>query len=320
MRIVTTTFLAFSVLALAACGTASDTPAPYNHYGADAAAGAGSAGAHTVGAGDTLWSIAKRYRLSMPDIIYLNDLAPPYALDVGERVSLPPPNEYKVRAGDTLYGISRAFDVSVTQLARQNRIQAPYRIEKGDVLRLPSVRPQSNQAVQVADSGDTRTAPLPGQRPQQTTAARPGEKPVYKPQRLTKQPPARQGKTFHWPVDGKVLSDYGPKDGGLHNDGINIKMPRGAKVAAAESGVVVYAGDELKGYGNLVLVKHADRWMTAYAHLDKISVTRGATISRGQALGTVGSTGGVDVPQLHFEIRRGTEALNPEFYMARRGS
>ncbi len=127
--------------------------------------------------------------------------------------------------------------------------------------------------------------------------------------------PARAGAKFMWPVDGKVISGYGPKADGLHNDGVNIKVPRGTAVRAADNGVVVYAGKELQGYGNLVLIRHANRWMTAYAHLDKILVKKGDTLKQGQSLGTVGSTGQVDSPQLHFEIRRGTEAINPQLYM-----
>ena len=125
---------------------------------------------------------------------------------------------------------------------------------------------------------------------------------------------------FAWPVDGPIVSSYGPKKDGRHNDGINIRARRGAPIRAAENGVVVYADNQLEGFGNLVLVRHSDRWMTAYAHIDKTLVKRGQEIRRGQTLGTVGSSGGVDSPQLHFEIRRGTEALNPALYMGRQGT
>jgi murein DD-endopeptidase MepM/ murein hydrolase activator NlpD len=126
--------------------------------------------------------------------------------------------------------------------------------------------------------------------------------------------PPRAGSKFIIPVQGQIISSYGPKAGGLHNDGVNIKAPKGAPVRAAENGVVVYA-DDMKGYGKMVLIRHADRWMTAYAHLDNIQTPRGTTVRRGQTIGVVGSTGSVSEPQLHFEIRRGTDALNPEKYM-----
>ncbi len=110
---------------------------------------------------------------------------------------------------------------------------------------------------------------------------------------------------------GPVLSAYGPKPGGLHNDGVNIKAPKGAPVRAAENGVIVYVGSDLKGYGAMVLIRHADKWMTAYAHLGSVMVKKGAVVKLGETIGTVGSTGNVDQPQLHFEIRHGTDALNP---------
>jgi len=120
---------------------------------------------------------------------------------------------------------------------------------------------------------------------------------------------------FMRPVSGRVISSFGPKDGGLHNDGINIKAARGTPVRAAENGVVVYAGDDLEGYGNLILVRHQGNKMTAYAHLDKMLAQKGATVQRGESIGTVGSTGAVDTPQLHFEIREGSTPLNPDRYL-----
>ncbi|MBU0800307.1 MAG: M23 family metallopeptidase, partial [Alphaproteobacteria bacterium] len=133
-------------------------------------------------------------------------------------------------------------------------------------------------------------------------------------------PAPRTNGRFEWPVMGRILSSYGPKSGGEHNDGINIAVPAGTPVRAAENGTVVYPDSELKGFGNLVLIRHADRWMTAYAHLGSMNVRSGTKVTRGQTIGTVGSTGSVDTPQLHFEVRRGTEALNPEIYMAKPGS
>jgi murein DD-endopeptidase MepM/ murein hydrolase activator NlpD len=129
------------------------------------------------------------------------------------------------------------------------------------------------------------------------------------PSAMPKVPP-RSGQ-FMRPVDGKIISGFGPKPDGLHNDGINIKAPRGTAVRAAENGVVAYTGSEMAGYGNLVLIRHEGRFITAYAHLDKILVKRGDVVRAGQSIGTVGSSGQVDSPQLHFEIRKGTQALDP---------
>ena len=108
-----------------------------------------------------------------------------------------------------------------------------------------------------------------------------------------------------------MLSSFGPKPGGLHNDGINIAAPKGTPVRAAENGVVVYAGDDLPGFGNLILVKHGDGWVSAYGHNEAVLVKRGHKVTRGQVIARVGSSGNVDRPQLHFELRRGARAVDP---------
>ncbi len=116
-------------------------------------------------------------------------------------------------------------------------------------------------------------------------------------------------------MHGDVVGRYGPTAGGTQNDGINIKAAEGTPVVAAEAGSVAYAGNELRGYGNLILIKHADGWMTAYAHNSKLLVTRGQKVQRGQVIARVGASGAVTEPQLHFEVRRGSRALDPMDYL-----
>ncbi|MCR6632053.1 MAG: M23 family metallopeptidase [Magnetospirillum sp.] len=111
------------------------------------------------------------------------------------------------------------------------------------------------------------------------------------------------------------MTEFGPMGKGQNNDGVNIVAPRGTPVKAAENGVVAYVGNELKGFGNLLLIKHADGWMTAYAHNDQLLVRKGEQVRKGQQIATVGASGNVTQPQLHFEIRRGTEAVNPADYI-----
>lgn len=118
-----------------------------------------------------------------------------------------------------------------------------------------------------------------------------------------------------WPVRGKVVSSFGPKAKGLHNDGVNIAAPLGTPVLAAENGVIAYAGNELRGYGNLLLVKHDNGWITAYAHTQDLTVKRGERVKKGQIIARVGSTGNVRTPQLHFELRRGKHAVDPVKYL-----
>jgi len=129
-------------------------------------------------------------------------------------------------------------------------------------------------------------------------------------------PPPRSPSGFILPIEGKVISSYGPQPGGLSNDGINIAAPKGTPVRAADHGVVVYAGNELRGFGNMLLIRHSDGWMTAYAHLDSMAVGRGTRVARGQHIGAVGMTGNVTSPQLHFEIRQGKQPVDPEKQIA----
>jgi murein DD-endopeptidase MepM/ murein hydrolase activator NlpD len=116
---------------------------------------------------------------------------------------------------------------------------------------------------------------------------------------------------FSWPVSGQIVSTFGPAAGGTHNDGINISAPEGTTVVAAEAGTIAYAGNELRGFGNLLLIKHDGGWVTAYAHNQVLLVKKGDRVRRGQAIARVGSTGGVGSAQLHFELRNGTKAVDP---------
>jgi murein DD-endopeptidase MepM/ murein hydrolase activator NlpD len=289
-------FAVFCLLVLNACST-RQAPAPYTHYGASG--GATSAGVHTVSSGDTVYNISQRYRIAMKDIIVVNRLRAPYMLNIGQRLTLPPPQKYEVKPGDTLYGISRTFEVSLTDLARQNNLAPPYTIDSGQQLRLPnasrryvSVAPDSKPVKITNYSANTQSG------------------------KILNTPKSAGGKMM-WPVSGQVISAYGPKKSGLHNDGINIKAPRGAPVRASDNGVVAYVGNELEGFGYLVLIRHANKWMTAYAHMDNVNIKKGQTVKQGDVIGTVGSTGSVSSPQLHFEIRRGTKALDPVRYLGK---
>ena len=120
---------------------------------------------------------------------------------------------------------------------------------------------------------------------------------------------------FIWPVKGRLISGFGPTDNGLHSDGINIAAPAGTQVRAVDNGLVAYAGSELKGFGNLLLIRHSDGLITAYAHNGKLLVAKGDVVKQGQVVATVGKTGNVESPQLHFEVRQGTQAVDPEQYL-----
>jgi murein DD-endopeptidase MepM/ murein hydrolase activator NlpD len=129
-------------------------------------------------------------------------------------------------------------------------------------------------------------------------------------------PPVGGAPAFAWPVSGRVISDFGSTANGGKNDGINIATTMDAPIRASASGTVTYAGDALKNYGNLVLVKHSGGYTTAYAHADRLLVARGAVVTQGQVIGYAGQTGDVSSPQLHFEIRSATTPVNPRSYLA----
>ncbi len=227
-------------------------------------------------------------------MIASNSLRAPYALAVGQRLVLPSARTHTVRKGETGYSISRRYGVTVSSLMRVNGVKPPYRLAVGQKLKLPGGAGQSAPSTQTASATKvTPSKPSTGR-----TVAMP-------------TPPPRSGSGFVWPVSGKIASRFGPREGGLHNDGINILAKEGTPVKAAEAGVVVYASNALEGYGNLLLLKHSGGWITAYAHNERLLVRPGQKIQRGQVVARVGSTGGVTTSQLHFEIRKGRRALDP---------
>lgn len=343
---------AAGIALLVLVGCEAHQAAPVHHFGTQLDS-AGSTGAVMVREGDTVWRISERYRLPLRDIIDINGLAAPYHLKAGQRLQLPPPREYKTARGDTVTGIARMYGVPASQLVATNKIAAPYTLKEGQVLRIPAavkpavvaaapvLRPSAGQVATPANPAPVNTSvvavpvtsappqPLPAEATRvypppaapavaaQTSAPRSGVAATSSSNRAASMvstgPASAQG--FVWPVRGKIISSYGPKPGHLHNDGINIAVPRGAAVAAAADGTVTYVGDGLASYGNLVLIRHGNGLVTAYAHLDRVHIARGDVVKRGQAIGTVGSTGTVANPQLHFEVRKGIESLNPAKYL-----
>ena len=238
--------------------------------------------------------------------------------------------EITVAKGDTLYSLSRKYQIPVNDLAVMNKLSVPFNLSVGQKLKVPKLSDvQTKPAVTVKKPVDKKAE---SKSVKTTTTAVAKAKPVKQPDTKVKEKPketkttttkqsstqkiaTRSSSKFSWPVRGKILSGYGPKNGGLVNDGINISAPLGTPVKAAENGVVAYAGNEVKGMGNLIIIQHSDGWMTVYAHLNSMDVKRGAHVSVGQAIGKIGKTGKVDKPQLHFEVRKGTKSYNPTNYL-----
>ena len=282
----------------------------------------------TVQAGDTVYALSRRYGIAVRDILQANDLAPPYLLLIGQTIRLPAQRTHVVRGGETIYGISRAYGITTSELVRANGLNEPYQLYVGQRLALPAGEPPTTPASQPPEVQVAVAVPEVEPAPTAFSVAGvplPKPKPVPPVETETVQAsvgpvtaadiPARTGGKFSWPVVGTVLSSYGPKENGLHNDGINIGAPAGTPIVAAEDGIVAYVGDELAGYGNLVLLRHGDGWVTAYAHNADVRVARGQRVSRGQIIATVGTTGDVTSPQTHFEIRKGQDAVDPLLYL-----
>ena len=211
-------------------------------------------------------------------------------------------------------------------MAQANGIGAPYTVKIGQRLQIPGGGSSSYVRTASVRSGEaapvkataavarSSSVPTPPKNPVRTAslgsqATKPQAKPVFR--GALPSPSPRSASKFRWPVKGKVISRFGSKPNGVRNDGINIAVPSGTSVKASENGVVAYSGNELKGYGNLVLIKHADNWVTAYAHNSKLLVRRGDRVTRGQVIAKAGRTGSVTSPQLHFEVRRGSQAIDP---------
>jgi murein DD-endopeptidase MepM/ murein hydrolase activator NlpD len=228
---------------------------------------------------------------------------------------------HTIQSGESLYTIARRYDVTTQAIVQANGLSSPDRIIVGQQIVIPGLAnraPTAAPAAPAAQPAPTQqvaalTAPAAATPAPVATQPQPVAAPV---QQASTQPaaaapaaePAMSGaERFRWPVTGRVITDFAASRG----TGINIEVPEGTPVLAAENGTVIYTGSGVEGYGNLVLVRHPNGYVSAYAHLQAISVQRGAVVNRGDSLGQVGMTGSVSRPQLHFELRRGATPVDP---------
>jgi murein DD-endopeptidase MepM/ murein hydrolase activator NlpD len=307
-----------------------------------------------VGKGDTLSILAQRYGVTVEAIQRANNLdgtrlSIGQQLIIPGAGHTPPPlaspkpvvaaqsgteRTYKVEKGDTPHLIAEKFNVDEKALMARNNVRAD-RLQIGQTLIIPSRRaPAPVQAAerkaQPAKSGKpnvrvVRTTPIPvpgskaapaeespevigeGQPPQDASGRLASNDRLPSPEPMS-------GNSFRWPVQGRIISPFGTRPDGRHNDGINFAVPQGTSVKAAENGVVAYAGSELKAYGKLVLIRHANNWVSAYAHNGAVLVKRGDKVRRGQIIAKAGMTGSVSKPQVHFELRKGSRPVDPAKY------
>ncbi len=296
-----------------------------------------------VGTSDTLEGLSRRYNVSSAAILQANGYKGPRALSPGQQLIIPrqttaaaapvpalaapaskpvmaaAPTVHVVNRGDTLLSIARRNNVTAADLSRANGLDSSSKLKLGQKLTVPGAKtaaaqPAAVAAAQPAAAPATRTAAVAGTPPQSARLASATAKVEDAP---AAEAPVKASEatgalpTFRWPVRGKVITTYGAKTNGKANDGINLAVPEGTPVKAAEDGVVAYSGNELKGYGNLVLVRHSNGYVTAYAHASELLVKRGDTIKRGQIIAKSGQSGEVGSPQLHFEIRKGSSPVDP---------
>jgi murein DD-endopeptidase MepM/ murein hydrolase activator NlpD len=273
-----------------------------------------------VKSGDTLYAISKRYNVTLRDLIEGNDLQPPFEIFIGQKLKLKKPRTHTILPGDTVFSLSLRYGVDMRTLVSINSLRPPYQVKPGDKIMIPG-RERSEKGfkynVKTIKSSSSKSMPFPRWKPSRKKLINQPSNETFTVSDVRKRnslpsPEARSSGRFLWPAKGRIISNFGPRLGGLHNDGINIAAPLGTPIFAAENGVVAYVGNGLKGFGNLILLKHAEGWTTAYAHTDKTLVKRGTHVKRGEKIGTVGKTGGVSKPQLHFEVRKGARAIDPK--------
>lgn len=352
---------------------------------ATAAAGGGWSAAGgsvvTLGQGETLSALSRRYGVPVKELAKANGISDPSQVVAGMRVTIPTyggaPAEAKsapetkqaaaapadaaplggvhtVTPGQTLSSIARLYNVSPAQLAAANdlsssngltigqKLKIPGHTQGNSVATLPEPARREEQAKSEQGDGKDKVAATGTKSPdgvstdttasinptaaadaakEMAAAADAPQASAYAPSdaaataTAAADPGSANGTTFRWPVRGRIIGSFGSSPTGEKNDGINLAVPEGTSVKAVEAGTVIYAGNELEGYGQLVLIRHADGWVSAYAHNSQILVKRGDTVRRGQIISRAGATGSVSAPQLHFELRKGSKPVNPLDYL-----
>jgi murein DD-endopeptidase MepM/ murein hydrolase activator NlpD len=259
---------------------------------------------HVVTSGETLIGIARKYQKPRGEIARANGLAITASVRIGQKLVIPgaAPQPRMAAAAPAPMPAHRA-------IAAAPKAAQPVPAPKQAVVHAPAA-PAPVAAAPIPQ----RTASIPPtvEKARLSTPAAEAEAEV----KATQPSATGASASFRWPVRGRVIAGFGPKANGQQNDGINLAVPEGTSVKAADDGVVAYAGNELKGYGNLVLVRHSNGYVTAYAHASELKVKRGDNVRRGQIIALAGQTGNVTSPQLHFEIRKGSTPIDPTQLMA----
>lgn len=261
-------------------------------------------GVHVVAAGESLSAIARRYHTPRKAIAKANNLAPDAKVIIGQHLVIPGLKSPAAPAAAAPAPVAAATAPAKPPAATPRKVaEATAATKPQGAAPAPAATPGAKVATGSASANVRVAAPAAEPTPDAEDGAAPAESTGSK-------------ATFRWPVRGRIITGFGPRTNGQQNDGINLSIPEGTVVKAAEDGVVAYAGNELKGYGNLVLVRHGNGFVTAYAHASELMVKRGDQVKRGQVIMRSGQTGSVTSPQLHFEIRKGATPVDPMQYLA----
>ena len=250
----------------------------------------------TVAIGDSLYSIAKKEGVSVRAVIDINKLKAPFKLHPGEKIIIPLSKSHIVKKGETLWAISKCYGVDIITIKEINNIDKNGSINVGMIIKIPQ-KIKSTPSKCLSDFSKDKIAKTDDSNIIITETER------------------SSNYGYIWPVKGKIIVRFGVSSSGLINDGVNILSAKGKPVKAADSGKVVYAGNEIQAFGNLILIKHKNNKTTAYAHLENLKVSRGQIVIQGEIIAHVGNSGKVSVPQLHFELRDNTGPLNPLKYL-----
>jgi murein DD-endopeptidase MepM/ murein hydrolase activator NlpD len=267
-----------------------------------------SAGNYVVKAGDSLYGIEAKTGAGFGQIVSANDLPYPYVLKVGQKLIVPAGLYHRVSRGETGIAIARAYGASWADIVALNNLQHPYILREGQRLRLPDGA--AVEPVSVDITPEQRAAAFSLNIDDIVTGGEPAVAGVAVLPQTIAGSTAFAGK-FGWPVNGTLLSRYGAQGAGKVNDGINVAAAFGSPVRSAADGIVVYSGNEIGVFGGLVLIDHGGGWVTAYGHLGQLNVARGDKVAAAQTIGSVGDTGYVTQPQLHFEIRKDRKPVDP---------
>lgn len=264
-------------------------------------------GSHTVASGETLSSVARQYGTTRTALANANGISADTMVRSGQRLTIPG------QSGGQMASMQRPSGPSATGTVGQPRMQlVPGPQARGESQKQAAAQPSLKPSVAASQAQAFAGSPT-----KPSEAPEPSESVKQASVKVDPAPAAApSGPSFRWPVRGRVISGYGSKTNGSTNDGINLAVPEGTEVKASDDGVVAYSGSELKGFGNLVLIRHSNGWVTAYAHNSALEVKRGDTVRRGQVIAKSGSTGNVTSPQLHFEVRKGASAVDPMDHLA----